>query len=323
MLYMDDKINWSSLIRIDKSWHTSVLNHQFTNTNEKLTVCMHSVSSFGSQIRADALVTKLVELMPEFVLGEKRVNELRNPMTISFQSCQYFGNIDPEKDGKYGELLLFALVESLLECKMIAHKVRSLSSMNDQVKGGDGVFLGKYESSPGKYTDAVLIGESKIVNNFNYGLSDSLKSIYRVHDPNTSHLFREAEWVVALNHFIQGDVDVDELYKRINPETEEYQNQNMVHPILIMYDSGEIRESENKCTSKEELEGHLSKALPAFQEEMLKSIGNQLEKYPEIKAIHLHFFMLPFNDVSAFRKAMYARIHNGEYRPKPDKAKDK
>lgn len=312
-----EKINWSDVIRIDKSWHTNVLNHHFTEIDGKVTVCLHSVCSTGSQIRSDALVKKLFQLMPEFVLGEKRIQEIKEPMEISFQTAQYFGNTDPEKDGKYGELLLFALVESLLECKMVAHKIRALSSMNDQVKGGDGVFIGLYQVSQNTMNDAIFIGESKVVSNFNTGLTDAFKSIYRVHDPNVSHLFREAEWVVALDNLIhEEEIDIDELYNRLNPTTVEYQNQNLVHPILIMYDSGQIRDCENKCTTKEELENSLLEKLPTLSGDMLKSINKQLEKYQEVKAVHLHFFMIPFNNVSAFRKAMYSRLHNSEYRPK-------
>lgn len=99
-----EAIDWKKLIKIDRSWHTDVLNHQFSLVDGKVRISMHSVNSVGTQVRSDLLVTKLSRLIPHYVLGDKRTKALESPMDIAHQSIKYFGNIDPEKDGKYGEL---------------------------------------------------------------------------------------------------------------------------------------------------------------------------------------------------------------------------
>lgn len=78
-----------------------------------------------------------------YVYDENRIKD--NPVCAGQNAGSYFGQKDPQADGKYGELLLFVLVESVLGCKMIAHKLKSLTNVIDQIKGGDGVFLGNYD----------------------------------------------------------------------------------------------------------------------------------------------------------------------------------
>jgi hypothetical protein len=59
---------------------------------------------------------------------------------------KYFCKRAPNSEGKFGELLFFALAESVLRCKLLSLKIRSLSNFSDQIKGGDGVFLGSYHT---------------------------------------------------------------------------------------------------------------------------------------------------------------------------------
>lgn len=316
---MVERIDWKKLIKIDQSWHTDVLNHQFSRVNGKVRISMHSISSTGTQVRSDLLVTKLARLVPQYVLGEKKTRALESPMDIAHHSIKYFGDIDPEKDGKYGELMLFALVEAMLDCKMVAHKILALSSGNDQVKGGDGIFLGDYEVN-GTLFPACLIGESKVVAKFSSALGDAFSSIYRMHDPSTSQKFRDMEWFVAANHLVEDDdVDIDGIYDRLNPESDTFSRQNLVHPILLMYNQKDISEVETKAVSKENFEVLLKEKLVGLTDGIVSSINDQISKYPEIKSVFLHFFVIPFNDVGAFRHGMYQRLHHSEYRPKSEK----
>lgn len=311
-------MDWSKAIQIDRSWPTNLLNHHFTEVNGKVTICLHSISACGTEIRSDGLVEKLHDLLPDFALGRKRIAEIGSSMKIAAEASKYFGDTDPSSDGKYGELLLFALVEALLGCKMIAHKIRSISNMSDQVKGGDGIFLGNYLVAENNMQSAYLIGESKVVSNFNNGLPSAFESIYRFHDPKTSYQFRNTEFLVTKDNLIlDDDIDIDELYNRLNRTSSEFKNQILVHPVLIMYNSGKVAKCEREAVSKEQLEMVLAQELDKIRGGLTKSVNNQLVKYTELQNVHLHFFMLPFNNVDAFRNAMYSQIHMGvSYQPK-------
>lgn len=311
-------MDWSKAIQIDRSWPTRILNHHFDKIDGKVSVCVYSVKSTGTQVLADNIVDILHDIIPEFALGKQRIDEINSPMKIAFMASSFFGDTDPIRDGKYGELLLFALVEAILGCKMVAHKIRALTNANDQVKGGDGIFLGDYKVAESRIEPAYFIGESKVVSDFNDGLPSAFSSIYRFHDPVTSLLTKNTEFLIATDNLVLNDqIDIEELYKRLTPGSDEFENQILVHPVLIMYNSKMITECEKKALSKNELEELIANEVQKRQEGFIKSINTQLKKYDKINAVHLHFFMIPFSDVDAFRNSMYAKIHNGiTYRSK-------
>ena len=135
------KIDWKQLIQIDSSWVSKQLQPQFNDVNGKLSIKLYSVKASGTSIEIDGLANELHLMLPHYVYSKKQIQEM-SPMVAGLKANHFFGKKDPQSDGKYGELLLFALVESVLGCKMVAHKLNVLGNFNDQVKGGDGIFMG-------------------------------------------------------------------------------------------------------------------------------------------------------------------------------------
>lgn len=167
---------WDKLIKIDRSWVSKQLEHHFEEVNGKLNVKLYTVKVSGTQILPDGIAAALHEMLPDYIYGQKQIGEI-GERKAALTANHFFGKKNPETDGKFGELLLFALVEGVLGCKMVAHKIRSLSNFKDQVKGGDGIFIGNYTIVDGRSEPAYMIGESKVMARYSKALSDALDSI--------------------------------------------------------------------------------------------------------------------------------------------------
>lgn len=323
-------IDWEKKIKIDSEWTNRQLVNHFTNKAPKVVVRAYTPKVTGTKFCCNALIEELGYLLPDYVHSEKSKKNKLKSLTIQFgedfakknheialyQEAQaFFGKKDPTTDGKYGELLLFALCESILKSKMIAHKIEGLSNGKDQVKGGDGIFLGNYELSNGKIAPAIFIGESKIMQERSKSIDDALDSLNRFHDAETQAEFNKMEFIVANRTLSldENDIDYEEVYERLTPGSEMFKNQITVHPILLMYNTASISTLETKALDKDDLESLISNHLIQKKDEIINTINEKLEQYPEIKKVYVDFFCFPFNNIDTFRNGMYFNIHKVAY----------
>lgn len=323
-------IDWEKKIKIDIEWTNRQLVNHFTHKSTKVVVRAYTPKVTGTKFCCNALIEELGYLLPDYALSEKSKKNKLKSLTILYgeklanerlQTALYsdaqafFGKKDPTTDGKYGELLLFALCESILKSKMVAHKIEGLSNGKDQVKGGDGIFLGNYELPNGNIAPAIFIGESKIMQDRSKSIDDALDSLNRFHDANTQAEFNKMEFIVA-NRTIsldENDIDYEEVYERLTPGSTTFKNQITVHPILLMYNTATISSMETKALDKDDLETLISNHLIQKKDEIIDTINKKLEQYPEIKKVYVDFFCFPFNNIDTFRNGMYFNIHKVAY----------
>src|SRR4051812_35623191 len=100
-------------IQIDKGWVGRQLQNHFNDIHGKVNVKLYTVKVSGTTIAPGAIVEELHNMLPNYVYGKKKINEL-GELKAGLKANHFFGKRDPKTDGKYGELLLFALVESVL-----------------------------------------------------------------------------------------------------------------------------------------------------------------------------------------------------------------
>lgn len=307
-------INWEKLLQVDDEWVDRLLVTHEINQDVKLKVRGHSLKFSGNLSDCNELANFLGKSISTYVHGALGDQD---PVEKWREAQKYFGKKNPDTDGKYGELLLFVLVESILKCPMVSHKIRALTNSKDQVKGSDGVFLGNYQYNGEESIPARLIGESKIMKSFATGIDDALESLNRFHDPSKSSEFLKNEFLAAKNNLIISndlDVDLDILYDLLEPGTQEYQNSTLVHPILIVYETAHISKIEEKCITAEKAESMIAEYMSGEKASgRLKRIAEKLNAYPETKKVLLDFFVVPLKDVSLFRNAVYYEIHGVEY----------
>jgi hypothetical protein len=308
------EIPWKDHIKIDKTWIDRQLIHQVKLLSEKLSISVYSVAFSGNLNSCSALISELTLLIKQFVYGDTEIAKIGNDKAL-LESLRYFGDKDPLTDGKYGELFLFALVESVLQCKMIAHKIRVLSNFQDQVKGGDGIFLGSYSVSANRSEPAFLIGESKIMGSRAGSVKDSILSLQRFHDMKNDPSYLTSEFLVARNNILLDEnIDAEELYDLLNPVTEAFKKQIIVHPILLVFDSEKIETIETEATSKEDAENMMRIFIKSEEDKIKKYINKLLKEFPELKKVHLEFFLIPLKSVNDFREAFYKSIHNTTFK---------
>jgi len=324
-------IDWEKKIKIDTRWTNRLLVNHFIDKSKKVVVRAYTPKVRGTKFCCNALIEELGYLLPDYVHSEKsKKNKLKSltivhgediakerlQMALYSEAQAFFGKKDPTTDGKYGELLLFALCESILKSKMVAHKIEGLSNGKDQVKGGDGVFLGNYELPNGKIAPAIFIGESKIMQNRSKSIDDALESLNRFHNIETQAEFNKMEFIVANRTLSldENDIDYDEVYERLTPGSEKFKNQITVHPILLMYNTASISRLETSAFDSDNLEELIKNHLIDKKNEIINTINEKLNGFPEIKKVYVDFFCFPFNNIDIFRNGMYFNIHKVEYK---------
>jgi hypothetical protein len=306
-------IDWKKLIQIDAGWISSQLNQQFSSSDLKINIRGYTIKFSGTTMSVEGFTDALQLMVKNYVYSPEKIKKLGDKAI--FNSIKFFGDKDPSTDGKYGELLLFALVEAVLQCKMVAHKIRTLSNFKDQVKGGDGIFLGKYEIRKSLFHDAYLVGESKVMVSFPTAISDCFVSIDRFHDMAKSSEFTSTEFIVAKeNLLIDEEIDIDELYDRLTPSTAMFKSQVLVHPVLIMYEYKKIGAIEREAATNLEAEAALREVLIQGQSKFVDVIREKLDPYEDIKKVYLDFFLIPVRSVDEFRNSLYYKIHGVPYK---------
>lgn len=319
-------IDWEKKIRIDTEWIDRQLINHFTDKSLKISIRGYTPKAFGTSFSCEALIEEIGFFLTEYVHNDssikrklkslqakygKKTGEQRLENALYQEAQTFFGKKDPSTDGKYGELLLFALTESVLKSKMVAHKIINLTNGKDQVKGGDGIFLGNYEIEKGCFEPAILIGESKIMQGFSDCVDQALCSIDRFHSAETKLEFNSMEFIVANKTMFvdEEDVDYDQIYDLLTPGTEAFSGQILVHPILIMYNTRKIDNIEKNASSKDQFEKLIKNYMDNEKDDFMSKINKKLKSFPNIEKVYVDFFIFPFNNIDNFRTGMYYNIH--------------
>lgn len=305
-------LKWFNLLRIDSKWIEDYLITHKTSWNGKLTTRAYSLRFMGTEENMQSLIEFMADRIIDFVLSKTEIEECEkkgvNPWRIA---AKYFGDTDPTSEGKYGELLLFLFVESVLETPMVAHKIKSIGDNNDQVKGSDGVFFGNYNG-----VTSLLLGESKVSEDRNRAINKSLKSVDKFHNSTSAQeMIKELS---IIRKTLTDDLtteQLDFLLKILDVKSTEYQTVNKVHPVLIVYDENKISEIEIKCLKKEDGEKMVCAEFAQLSDELLPKIIEKIEtNWEPLKKIFLDFFFVPVTSVDKFRESMYKAIHHTSYK---------
>ncbi|GEN77959.1 Hachiman antiphage defense system protein HamA [Chryseobacterium hagamense] len=327
-------IDFSKLITIDKNWVNRELNHHYTEKiNDKLNVRLYSIKPSGTTINSISLANTLLDILPYYFKSKIEINKVikreidktLNGSTTALdidlldlkikihnrtyrEAKNFFKKKSSDsKSGKYGELLLFGLVESILDCKMIAHKITNLTNYHDEIKGGDGVFMGNYKLPNGNIEIAYLIGESKVWQDYSGAKKDALESINRFYDSKVQADFKTLEFFIAqkdIEKVVDKKTDIDELYDRLDQTSDLFKSQIAVHPILIMYETKSYNTLMKKALSNSELNASIDTQVQSKLKATLESISKKVKEFPELEKVFLDFILIPTNSISDFNDTM-------------------
>lgn len=332
------------LVQIDEHWmDKELVSHLNEKVGDKISMRLYTIKPVSTAIDFLSLSKFLTKILPHYVYSIKEIeddiarevkrmiksvrasndglpeHELQQIIESEsirvkneswnekFNQSRIFFKKSSEKyiGGKYGELFLFALVEGVLGCKMVAHKIRHLTNVHDEIKGSDGLFIGDYNDVP-----ALLIGESKIMISMSDAITDALDSINRYHNDKKKAHNLNHELVIAKADIHHYDADIDDLYDKLDPTQDAYKTQILVHPIILMYERKYIVDIQKKAKNHEEF-NELISALLLKKIKGKKEVFKLIEKHikeADLEHVHLDFFLVPVDKVSNFRNAMDDQI---------------
>jgi hypothetical protein len=311
------ELNWANLIRVDSGWVERYLINHGRNLAGKVEAKVYSLRFASTEENVVSLIKFMALSIPEFVFSNDQINELIRrdgvPWSPWIESIRYFGDANPQKDGKCGEFLLYLLVEAVLKIPMVAHKIKSISDeFQDQVKGSDGVFFGNY-----KGRNSLLLGESKIRQDRGNAIESALESINEFHD--SANLGRAIiNELFAIRETRTANMKPEQLQYLLNVidiGSEEYQTTNKVHPVLIVYNEKEIGKIEDACVDSKNGNKLAFERFKKLSEELLADVLTRIEiKWPNLKKVYLDFFFIPTKNVDLLRDSFYNAIHSTTYK---------
>lgn len=304
--------DWASCVRISDQWVKENLCDYYTQEiNSKVIIRNYCLQFSGTEYEINGLVECVADSIKYFVFSPDKIRQMEREGKEPYRKAvAFFGKTDPEKDGKYGELILFLFTESILKTPMIAHKIESLTNVRDQVKGGDGIFFGEYNGR-----SALLVGEAKIEQEFGQALTHAFDSLNRFHGALTAVATTGHELIIASN-LLREDLSVEQLdylFNSMKVGTKEYKNKVMVHPVLIIYNDNTIENIEKEALDAEDGNSRLGDYICGELQSVINKVEKRLQDYADVSKVYLDFFFLPVTNVKKLRYALYEAIHGVPY----------
>lgn len=294
-------IDWEKYLTVKQIEFEEQFTRQEENCDGKIQIRGFSIPFLGTQQKFNKLLAYLDKQLQKYVFPEREIED-----HTWREARDKFGNNDPSRDGKLGEMLLYIFTEAVLGTPLMAYKLKDLGNPNDQVKGADGVFVGRYEEKR-----ALLIGESKIHDDFGSAISSSLESIQRFHE---GHSFYSNELQIAKKFPHERMLDSTALEEVLRLFDEDYEI--LVHPVFISYSMEEIKTISHRETQSADAEQSLKDYFISEIEELNKKIHSYKNSYPKPFQVSLDFFFLPVENSLNLRKDFYFLLHGCSYRKK-------
>jgi hypothetical protein len=200
--------------------------------------------------------------------------------------------------GQPGELLVYFLIEAVLQAPQVLKKMLITTNPNDERKGSDGVHIRWVDENE---LLEVIYAEAKLHANFSAALTDVFKSMTEFHNSATKSL--------EINYFLN-------TYTLLTPEQQEVitsyvEGENKgkcqeVHVCLIGHNWKEYEclKTAAKNAFLKEFEGRY---LTWAQKEMKPKLEAQLAVFAH-SHLRFEFFFLPFTSVDNFRKLFLASL---------------
>jgi hypothetical protein len=310
---MDDN-ELKKLLQINNDWiQRNYSFHETKQIGRKIKIEYLSIKLIGNAYDLSAFIVELNNIIPKYVKGgfeyaEAYQNSPEYFDNFTSEARRHFGNIENKLEGKYGELILYSLVEGILNIPMIGNKM--LTNFNDQAKGSDGVFLGSYQTISNSIISSILIGESKTIQKQNDAITKAISSIIRFIDEDQKQLFSSDEFIIAKKMIFKNKPEIEKyIYECLTITSEEHKKRSKVYPIFIMYELSDL-ENINQADSPNEAQIKLNTLIESKAKSIESKISEEINSNSKIINEFLHFFIIPIPNLQTFRSQMHQQIHN-------------
>lgn len=290
---------WSEHTVIDEEELTDYLQEGSQWYESKIRVDSYVVKPNHGTLNYSSFIQYLGRKYPYFAFPEDEVDEFDRPMHRAQKLSDY--KDDARYDGKWGELILFLLVDGVLDIPMVSHKLGWKQNPVDQIKGSDGLFFGEFEGNP-----SLAIGEAKMYGDLGSGVEEALDSTNRFHGDG-SQTRKQHELAVAAGN-LSKNLSSEKIERLATLFTSQERDYQVIHPIFVGYDDPDLEELQTEPLSDEEL---LDRVREHISETDLKStVVSELEDtYSHLRKHWLIFFFLPVENKDRFSKNVKEEIY--------------
>jgi len=263
-----------------------------------LDISIYCIKPAPDSLDEEAFIEFLGEKYPYFVMPEDEVDEQKFPYREAQRRADF--DEDSRYDGKLGELVLFVLVDALLELPLVCHKLGQMQEPVQDQKGADALFYGIHEG-----TESLGVGEAKIYANPDQGIDSALESTERFHGAEGAAKTRH-ELVVARNNLTE-NLEEEQQERLLDVFSSRRTKYKHLHPIFLGYEAGWLEEKQKTCDGPEELEEEIIEEIEScgIQDEVKETLESD---YDELEKYDLVFLMLPLEDVDRFREMLQEEI---------------
>lgn len=200
---------------------------------------------------------------------------------------------DPDQTGQAGELLLYFLIESVLQAAQVVAKMELKTNPRVEVHGSDGIHIRWNEAA--NVAD-IFFGEAKLHQTISSAIASALRSVDAFHAKD----MRRHEFTMVTKHFKYSDSNVRNAVADLLEAGVPGTTARINHVLLIGYDWSEyamLPTKDLEQLSQIFTERYLADA-PRLHEVLKAALAGFSRK-------HLRFevFFLPFRQVQEFRDA--------------------
>ncbi len=299
----DLKVDLHALLEVDKRDYSdlfSTVEHEMTcGEVPAASVRLHFVRhDAGGLVPMGKVVDTLISYITHFCFtSERRADLGEQARNRTFVEAKRLFRTSPTT-GQPGELLVYFLIEAVLQAPQVLKKMLITTNPNDERKGSDGVHI---RWATQKEVLEVIFAEAKLYKDFDAALASAFVSMTDFHNSATKDL--------EINYFLNAFSLLSAEQQEVITSYVEGENKGKcqeVHVCLIghTWEEYECLKTSEKKKFIEEFEGrYLTWALAGMKPKLDAELAAFTHSH-----LRFEFFFLPFTSVDNFRQLFLASL---------------
>jgi hypothetical protein len=291
------KVDLQALLEVNKNDYSnlfSTIEHDIIcGTLPAASVRLHFIRhDAGGLVPLGKVVDTLVSYITHFCFtSERRANLGEQARNKAFVEAKRLFRTSPTT-GQPGELLVYFLIEAVLQAPQVLKKMLITTNPNDERKGSDGVHI---RWAGEEDVLEVIFAEAKLHKDFSTALASAFGSMTDFHNSATKGL--------EINYFLNTFTLLDDEQRRVITSYVEGENKGKcqeVHVCLIGHTWAEY-ECLKTADKKKFLDEFEERYLAWARKTMKPKLGAALAEFAH-SHLRFEFFFLPLTSVDAFRQ---------------------
>lgn len=314
-----EHFDWKALTEVDQETLEEVIFSMDGGSTDRVEVEIKCIKPGANGWKFHQFTEAIYEYFATYVLPPNVREEIPPSRWFRKARKKAAPNKNFESGGVVSEFLLYLFTEVYLDAPLAAHRLYELDSRNQEKKGSDGIFVGRYRGE-----ECLYVGEAKFYDSIASAIEDAFSSISEFHTKGVNERM-ERELDIASTDFAEktdslSSSDVEELSNRLTPHAHE--DYKIVHPLFLGHETerlswypnpgSEVLDFDPDSPSKtQQIENQLKKKLKEIpylerREEKDSELG------PAQGTVEMVFFPFPVHNTTEFKKMLYEGLFDPE-----------